>query len=261
MDTIDVGQYLNVFDAVYSFLDAQGGSAPLYRVFTQIVKPSVPSGTISIFKLVVELKGLKHGFKISSGAEVILVKPPTSTSAYITQNIPCVCTPPNAQYPVAYNRVVDWADHVFDRFDFSHEEYEMKLIKISQNREIRMFHCLACNRPFLDLVRLVKHCRAMEDPEHTMFGKIVIGTLLGPNDNIGQDQLFLTALETGDSEFPWKNFSGLAKDVFEDIPFHEPSTPIDLSDDSDVVEVMELQDSDESDMSTHDMQGVINLEE
>jgi hypothetical protein len=101
----------------------------------------------------------------------------------------------------------------------------------------------------------------MDDKDHSMFGKIVIGTLLGPNDCVGHDLLFLTALETCDPEFPWKKFSGLATDVFDDIPFEDPSTPIDLSDDSEVVEVMDLEGSEESDLSKYDIHCVINLEE
>jgi len=257
-DTIDVVEYLDFFSQIKLFLESQGGSAPLYRVFSSVIKPRIPSSTVSIFQLVVDLKGAKHGFKISNG-EIILIQPPSTSSIFLSQNIPCICAPPHAHYPVTFNRVIDWAAHVFERFDLNHEEYEQKLMTISENRDIRIFHCLACKRPFLDLVRLVKHCRAMGDTDHNMFGKIVVGTLLGPNDYVGHDKLFLTSLETGDEDFPWKNFSGLANDVFDDIPFEEPSTPIDLSDDDDddVIEVI-IADDDES---AHDMHGVINLEE
>ena len=267
-DTLDVSAYVEQLGAIRRFVENEGGSAPVYKIYARVVKPSIESSpSIATLLLVLKSYGRQHSLKIvgdeSASAEVVLAKPPFEGPRF--QIIKCVCTPPDSRSGVAFNRHSDWASHVFSRIEFCHEQYEMRLMRLSE--DWGLFYCLACMRPFPDLVRVVKHCRAMNDDKHKGFGIILIGVLLVDETLSGQAHLLLNAIQEGDEDFPWSQiFSGLAQDALEDIPFDECPTPIALSEDDyeevdEVTEVIELEeDSGQSD-SDHDMHGIINLED
>ena len=260
---VDISDYMSQLSNVREFIEAEGGSASLHRVYAKVIKPHIASPSIVELSRALTSAGKENGIKIvgevSADAQVVLIRPPASTGPRF-QTIACTCTAPGARYPVSFSRTNDWAWHVFDRFEFGHEEYEMRLMRMSEGWGL--FHCLQCHRPFPDLVRVVKHCRAMPDQHHRLFGTIVLGVLLERADSLTpQGQLMLLAVQEGDVEFEWgKIFSDFVIKHDIEIPFEEcPPTPIALSDDEDVVEIVDVADEDTS--SDHDMHGIINLED
>ena len=264
MDTLDVEEYVKLLSLIRKYIEEEGGSAPVYRIYSRVVKPAIDHPSLATFLLVLKSYGKRESLKTvgdSASAEVVLAKPPSAGPRF--EIIKCICTAPDARSVTSFSRQVDWAAHVFSRFEFSHEEYEMRLMKMSE--DWGLFHCLACKRPFPDLVRVVKHCNAMGEDQHTAFGRIVIGVLLVEAVLSPQAHLLLNAIQEGDEDFSWAQiFSGLAQDALQDIPFDECLTPIALSEDEldepeEVLEVIELEE--ESSASDHDMHGVINLED
>ena len=264
LDTLDVSEYVELFSSIRKYIEEEGGSAPVYRIYSRVVKIAIETPSLATFMFVLKSYGKRESLRIvgdSASAEVLLAKPPTAGPRF--QTIKCVCTPPDARSEISFSRQVDWAAHVFSRFEFSHEEYEMRLMRMSE--DWGLFYCLACKRPFPDLVRVVKHCRAMNDDQHVSFARILIGVLLVEAVLAPQAHLLLNAIQEGDEDFAWAQiFSGLAQDALQDIPFDECLTPIALSEDEkgepdEVYEVIELEE--ESSASDHDMHGVINLED
>jgi hypothetical protein len=233
--TLDLSAYIGTFPRIVEYISALGGSAHIAEVFRDMVRDKVASPSFTVFKLLLDTDIVKYGLK-RLGDEVLLIRPPLTIAS---SRKACVCQD-GRRY---FRTLPEWASHVLEELSSYHELYESELMGWS--RSGRWFHCLPCNRPMQDLVRVVKHCNAMPDDLHKHFGRVVVISALHSSDEFQRDLLF-QAMHDGDSAFPWGSYAGGAADPLEDIPFSEsPRTPIHLSDsDSDIAEVVDIIDVD-----------------
>lgn len=189
---LDVSLYVSLYPKIFEYLTAHGGSSHLNVVFRDIVRPQLPGSSFTVFKLIMNTDIAKHGIRLV-GKELVLIKPPSSV-APPSQKKQCVC-----QKNIHFKSKLEWATHVLDNFCESHELYELELMRLSSSTG-RWFYCLVCNRPFQDLVRIIKHCGNMEDTEHKDFGSVVLSTSLDPSDVVYQKLLF-QAMNDGDTDY------------------------------------------------------------
>lgn len=260
----DFSEFVALLPKIRTYVAKMGGSMHYNLVYERVIKKAVKPPAFKLALVAIQSYGESHGLKVAGNNEstchiLITNKSPSSESS----SFKCVCAAPDARTPLSFPTQAEWAAHAYSWFEFSHEDYENRLMKISQESG-GMFYCLACMRPFPDLVRIVKHCKAMGNDFHASFGKILIALLLVDRRALSVPaKMLLKPMKEGDDKFPWlRFFSDLAPDKEEET-FDTP-TPIALSDDEgDVVEVVKLEEeSDESDSpSLHDMHGVINLED
>lgn len=261
VQTADFSVYIALMPKIRKYIENIGGSIQYNLLYERLIRKAVQRQSFKPALLAIKSYGESQGIKVvgdhESTCHIVLSKPPFPK----VDSFKCVCAAPDARTPLAFSSQAEWAAHVYSWFEFSHEEYEMRLMTISQESS-GMYYCLACMRPFPDLVRVVKHCKAMNNEFHASFGKILIAVFLVDRDVSVQAKMLLNPMKQGDDKFPWlRFFSDLAQECEE--VFDTP-TPIALSDgESDVIEVVELEEkSEESDSpSLHDMHGVINLED
>ena len=236
---------------VSSYIERQGGSAPISEIVSRVLKPRIPRITLRGFLVAARLGILSTvGLKITEDENVLILSKPTGR--HFEQIIPCACGS-------HFSDVIQWARHVFNASWEGHQVYSRALKEITVKAS-----CLVCLNPrtlFPDILSLIQHCRNLsDDKDHSKFAEFLILKVLHRSDDPLDENvkmLLLRAIESCDAQFPWRSIGPGIADPELTIPFPDgPPTPIYLDDsdsevisNSDVVEVVNLDNN------------LINLEE
>jgi hypothetical protein len=228
-----------ILPEVRSYLDRRGGSCSITDVLKTMVRPRLGPITQRSFLIAARVIGLSSfGFNITETDDALILARPVDSGDHTLK--PCLCG-------ATFKDTWSWANHVLRETVESHRGYLQRLGNI-----VNCVRCLVCRAntdPFENVHDLVEHCMQYKsESNHSEFGCTLLITFLDSDeDPLGDNvrSLLLSALESGDVDFPWRSLSGAARDPFLDIPFPEgPPTPIFLDDDNDddhdVVEVVSI---------------------